>query len=99
MTDMKKDWLDSHIEEQMKNPEFKEAWQEFDLEYKVLDAMIKQIIETRKEQGLTQTDLAKKLETTQAVISRIESGKQNITLSYLEDIAKALGKNVRIVFD
>ena len=46
----------------------------------------------REKAGLSQKDLALKLKTTQSVISRIENGKQNISLDMLQKIANALGK-------
>lgn len=52
------------------------------------------IADLRESQGLTQTDLAKKIKTTQSAIARIESGKQNISAEMLAKISKALGKNL-----
>lgn len=46
MTDMKRDWLTGYIEKQMKDPEFKKAWEESELEYKVLNEKISKMIET-----------------------------------------------------
>lgn len=51
-----------------------------------------QIAHEREKAGLSQKDLALKLKTTQSVISRIENGKQNISLDMLQKIANALGK-------
>jgi transcriptional regulator with XRE-family HTH domain len=72
--------------------------------YRIIDdfdtpQIIRQIIEKRKQKGLTQTELAKQLHTSQAAIARIESGKQNITIGYVENIAKALGCKVKIIFE
>jgi len=52
------------------------------------------IADVRETAGLTQTDLAKKLKTTQSAIARIESGKQNVSADMLKRIGKALGKNL-----
>ncbi|MCG6914447.1 helix-turn-helix transcriptional regulator [bacterium BMS3Abin03] len=58
-----------------------------------------QIAEEREKAGITQKEFAQRLHTTQSVISRIESGKQNISLDMLQKIADALGKsNVVISF-
>ena len=51
------------------------------------------IADLREAQGLTQTDLAKKLKTTQSAIARIEAGKQNVSTDLLKRISKAWGKN------
>lgn len=54
----------------------------------------------RVEQGLSQTALAKKLGTTQSVISRIESlDYEGLSLSTLTKVAHALGKRVIIQFE
>ena len=52
------------------------------------------ITDVRETLGITQADLAKKLNTTQSAIARIESGKQNISADMLKRISKALGKNL-----
>jgi DNA-binding XRE family transcriptional regulator len=45
----------------------------------------------RKNKSLTQGEIAKMLGISQQIISRIESGKQNITLMTLFSLCKALG--------
>ena len=58
-----------------------------------------QIAEEREKAGISQKELANKLNTTQSVISRIENGKQNISLDMLQRIAEALGKKqIHIAF-
>jgi UDP-N-acetylglucosamine 1-carboxyvinyltransferase len=52
------------------------------------------IADLRETKGLTQSDLAKKLNTTQSAIARIESGNQNVSADMLKRIGKALGKNL-----
>ncbi|MCB9812743.1 UDP-N-acetylglucosamine 1-carboxyvinyltransferase [Candidatus Nomurabacteria bacterium] len=52
------------------------------------------IADVRETLGLTQTELAKKLKTTQSAIARIESGRQNVSADMLKRISKALGKNL-----
>ncbi|MEZ4104511.1 MAG: UDP-N-acetylglucosamine 1-carboxyvinyltransferase [Candidatus Paceibacterota bacterium] len=52
------------------------------------------IADLRETKGLTQTDLAKLLNTTQSAVARIESGKQNLSADMLKRISKALGKNL-----
>lgn len=53
-----------------------------------------QVANLRESEGLTQTDLAKKIKTTQSAIARIESGKQNVSTEMLKRISRALGKNL-----
>jgi len=52
------------------------------------------IAHQREASGLTQAALAKKLNTTQSAIARIERGKQNISSAMLRKIGKALNKNL-----
>ncbi len=57
-----------------------------------------QIRKIRKEQGLSQRTLAKKLGISQQLISRIEKGRENISLITLAGVLKALGRKVDINF-
>ncbi len=52
------------------------------------------IADIREASGLTQSELAKKLKTTQSAIARIESGKQNVSTDMVKRISQALGKNL-----
>ena len=50
----------------------------------------------REEAGLTQEQLAVKLNTKKTAISRIENHAEDIKLSTLEKFAQALGKTLRV---
>ncbi len=50
----------------------------------------------REEAGLTQAQLADKLNTKKTAISRMENHAEDIKISTLEKFAKALGKTLRI---
>jgi len=78
------------LNEELKNPEFKQEWDNLELRYTI----IKQLIKLRNAYNLSQTQLAKKIGTTQAVISRIENGTVNIGIDFLEKIARAFNKKV-----
>lgn len=72
---------------------------EFRIEYEKLRPRyeaIEQIIKARKEQNMTQSDLAKKVGTQKSNISRLESGNYNPSLDFLVKVSKALGKNLII---
>lgn len=58
--------------------------------------IISQIIEARKEQNMTQSDLAKRLGTQKSNISRLESGNYNPSLDFLIRVARCLGKELKI---
>ena len=51
----------------------------------------KQLIDARLKRNLTQAELAKKIDTGQAVISRLEGLNAKPSISLLERLAKALG--------
>ncbi|MBN1526266.1 MAG: helix-turn-helix transcriptional regulator [Candidatus Omnitrophica bacterium] len=58
----------------------------------------KKIAAIRREQGLSQKKLAKKIGVSQQLISRIEKGGENISLITLTNIARSLNKAVEINF-
>lgn len=51
----------------------------------------------RKEMGLTQEDLSNRLKISQQMISRIETGEENVSLLTLKQLAKGLGATVDLV--
>lgn len=84
------DWLQG----QLKDPGFKRAFQEEDVRARLAI----RIAEVRKEKRISQAELARKLHTTQQMISDIETFKHpNITLLTLQKIAEAL--HSRLVID
>ncbi|MDO8497051.1 MAG: helix-turn-helix transcriptional regulator, partial [bacterium] len=69
-----------------KDPEFRKAWEETEPEY----ILATQLIEKRLKKKMSQRTLAKKVKTTQAVISHIETMNANPSLSLLKRIANVL---------
>ncbi|PZU32463.1 MAG: XRE family transcriptional regulator [Actinomyces sp.] len=59
------------------------------------DQLFKDLVATRKSQGLTQKQMAQRMDTTQAAVSRFESGRTDPHLSTLRSYAMALGVVVR----
>jgi len=53
-----------------------------------------EIRQVRKKAGFTQAQLSEATGIDQASISRIENGKQGVTLDYLQRMARALGVGV-----
>lgn len=87
------DLLESKIKSRTKNFDQKYALAKMRLEIAL------QISQAREKAGLTQKELAHKLRTTQSVVSRIESGNQNLSLDMLYKIAGAIGKkHVSVMF-
>jgi ribosome-binding protein aMBF1 (putative translation factor) len=93
---MKKTNFDRYLEEQLKNPgfagRFKQAGEAWDVAL--------QLAALREQAGLSQSDLARKLKTSQQQISRLESpGYEGHSLSMLRRVAKVLHAHVRVVLE
>lgn len=84
--------LDDHLKGLLKNPKFKKEWEDSEVEYQLGC----RLIEARLKKGMSQRDLAKKVGTSQAAISRIESMNGNPSLSFLKRISAALGSKLQI---
>ena len=72
---------------------------EFQSEYDSLKPrydIIAQIIRARKEQNITQAELAERLGTQKSNISRLESGNYNPSLDFLIKVVHSLGKELEI---
>jgi ribosome-binding protein aMBF1 (putative translation factor) len=76
----------------LKNPTFRKALEETEPEFQIAKA----VIEARLKQGLSQQDLAEKIQTKQSVISRVENAKTMPTLSFLKRVANALDTSFQI---
>ena len=86
--------FEEDLKERLKDPDFRKAWKDSEAEYLVSKA----IIEKRFAKKLSQRDLALRVKTSQAAISRVEAMSGNPSLSFLKRIAAALGTNLRISF-
>lgn len=82
------------LNEQMKKPEFKKAWDELDPEYQIIKAMLN----ARAEKAITQKQLADITGIPQADISRIENGTANPSLRTLKRIADGMGMQLKVEF-
>jgi transcriptional regulator with XRE-family HTH domain len=92
---MKKTNFDSYLEEQLRDPDFAER---FKRAGEAWDVAL-QLAALREQAGLSQTELARKLRTTQQQISRLESpGYEGHSLSMLRRVARALNAQVRVIF-
>ena len=52
----------------------------------------------RKKEGISQSELADKIGTTQSNVARMEAGQQNFTTDTLQKIASALRRDLRVEF-
>ena len=90
----RKDDFEKYLEKQLKNKEFKEEYEALEPLYKLIEAEI----QIRRKYGITQKELARRMNTSQAAIARFEAGAVNPTLAFLTRLAKALGVKVKISY-
>lgn len=86
--------FEDHLNESLKDPGFRKSWKESEPEYLIA----KEIIRKRLDKKMSQREMAKKLNTSQAVISRIETMRANPSLSLLKRIARVLGTDLQVNF-
>ena len=86
--------FEKYLTQQMKNKEFKKAYEEEGQRLRIAY----QILQLRKREKLSQKQFARKLDTTQSVVARIESGKQNLSTNTLQKIANAFNRDLKIEF-
>ena len=79
-------------EEMLKDEAFKAEYEKLKPRYEAVE----QIIRARKEQNITQSELAKRVGTQKSNISRLESGNYNPSLDFLAKIAESLGKEISV---
>jgi ribosome-binding protein aMBF1 (putative translation factor) len=87
LTDLHKKW--------MKDPAYRREYEALEEEFALASA----IIEARSRAGLTQEELAAKMETSQSAIARLESGRMIPSGRTLKRFAKATGTRLRISFE
>jgi predicted transcriptional regulator len=77
-----------------KNPTIYKEYKRLEPRYEI----IKEILNYRIKQNISQKELALKIGTKQSSISRFENGEGNITLNFLQKIANVLNKEIHISF-
>jgi predicted transcriptional regulator len=76
----------------MGNPEFHKEYAEADAEFSIIEALVK----ARTQAKLSQTELAKRIGTTQSAIARLEGGGVSPSLSTLRRYAEATGTKLQV---
>ena len=74
---------DTYKQKLLKDPEFKKLYEESQPEFEIAKA----IIRARIDNKITQKELAKRMNTTQSVISRVEQGRTSPSISLLKRLA------------
>ena len=84
----------NYRDEKLQEPAFKSAYDELETEYFIMREMLK----SREELGISQAQLSTITGITQPDISKLENGKANPSISTLKKIASAFGKKLVIQF-
>ncbi len=82
-------------EKWQRDPEYRAAYEELGPEFE----LARVLIEARTSAGLTQAQLAERMQTTQSVVARLESGRARPSTRTLEKIAQCTGTRLRISFE
>lgn len=85
---------DVYKQKLLKDPEFRKLYEESQPELEIAKA----IIRARIDRKMTQKELAKRMHTTQSVISRVEQAGTSPSISFLKRVAKALNASLQIRF-
>ena len=79
----------------MKNPKYKTEYEALGKEFQ----LARSLIEARTRAGLSQTQLARRMKTSQSYVARIEGGQVRPSTAALERLAKATGSRLTITFE
>jgi transcriptional regulator with XRE-family HTH domain len=79
----------------MQKPAYREAYEALAEEFSLAEAMI----EARAKAGLTQEQVAQRMNTTQTVVARLECGRFKPSTRTLERLAEATGARLKISFE
>ncbi len=78
-----------------RDPAYRAAYEALDEEFE----LARTLIEARTRAGLSQTQLARRMKTSQSYVARIEGGKVRPSTGALERFAHATGTRLRISFE
>ena len=85
--------FDDYLEKRFQDPELRSNFEAESLRLESAVALLK----AREDAGLTQRELAKRVDVPQSTIARIERGN-NTSVDTLSKIANALGKKLKVEF-
>ena len=84
--------LQNHLKELKRNPEFVAEYDALEVPY----AFAQQVIAARIAEGITQAELAARVGTSQANISKLEHGTLNPSFEMAQRVAAGLGKRLAV---
>ena len=86
--------FDDFLKEQLKNPEICKEYEALQPERAIIQALI----DARKQAGITQLELSKRIGIAQGDISKMERGSANPSIHTLQRLAAGMGMSVRLQF-
>ena len=86
--------LKQYKKEQMKNPEFAQAYEEIQPEMNIIRAMV----DARLSRNMTQKELAEVTGIAQGEISKLENGTRNPSIKLLQRLADGLDMTLNVSF-
>ena len=87
--------VEQSFEAWRKDPAYREAYEALDEEF----ALAAALIEARSDAGISQEEIARRMQTSQPAIARLEAGKGNPSVNTLRRYAAATGTRLRVVFE
>ena len=84
--------VDDWLKEELRDEEFRQLWNERAASYHVA----RELLRLRKQQGLSQTEVARRAGLKQPAVARLESGAVRPTLDTIQRVAHALGRELEI---
>ena len=81
-----------YLVQQLKNPEVRKHYDKYGKQLEIAY----QILRLRKQKKMSQAELARKINTKQSNIARMEMGQQNFTIEMLQKIAKAFKRELKV---
>lgn len=83
-----------YLKRELRDPVFRKHYEEYGKQLEIAY----QILQLRKQRGISQAELAKKVGTKQSNIARMESGQQNFTTDTLQKIASVFKRKLKVEF-
>ncbi len=86
--------FNSFFNEQLKDENFKKEYAALEPEFAIIRAMI----DARRESGMTQKELSERTGISQGDISKLENGNANPSLRTLHRLAEGMGMQLKVEF-
>lgn len=82
------------LQEFLKSPENKKLYDDYGRQLEISYSLL----QMRKRKKMSQSQVAKKVGTTQSNIARMEAGNQNFSVNTLDKLARVFGKQLEVNF-